>query len=385
MFSYQLEHTDHGARAGTLQTSRGTIQTPIFMPVGTQGSVKTLSPHDLDDCGAQIILGNTYHLMLRPGEDLVNKMGGLHKFISWNKPILTDSGGFQVFSLAETSARQKSDPKGLPKNLVEIDDEGVTFRSYLDGRKIRMTPEVSMEIQRKLGSDIIMAFDQCPPGKSTRDAVGKAMEKTTHWLKRCHDYLDRHADPEKQTLFGIIQGGIYTDLREAHAQSICELPLKGFAIGGLSVGEAKQDMWPALEATTKNMPANKPRYLMGVGTPMDLLEGIARGVDMFDCVMPTRNARNGTLFTSQGKVTIKRAEYKMDESTLDEACSCYTCNNFSRAYLRHLFMANELLFCRLASLHNIHFYMNLVKNARKAILENRFVQFFNSQKDTVAK
>ena len=355
MFKFELQHTDGSARAGTLSTPHGDIQTPIFMPVGTQGTVKALCPDDLKNCGSQIILGNTYHLMLRPGSKLVKEMGGLHKFMNWNGPILTDSGGFQVFSLASSAPRGKRDNPDGPRNLVEIDEEGVTFRSYLDGSKRRMTPEVSMQIQMDLGSDIIMAFDQCPPGQSDRDTVLGAMDRTNRWLKRCNDYLSKN-DVENQTLFGIVQGGIYTDLREQHAKEIASIPLAGYAIGGLSVGEAKEDMWPALKATTDHLPTDKPRYLMGVGTPMDLLDGIKRGVDMFDCVMPTRNARNGTLFTSVGKISIKRSEYKLDASPLDSQCKCYTCKTFTKAYLRHLFVAEELLFYRLASLHNIHFY-----------------------------
>lgn len=372
MFNFDLQSTDGDARTGLLSTPHGDIQTPIFMPVGTQGTVKALSPDDLKDCGSQIILGNTYHLMLRPGSELVKEMGGLHKFMHWDGPILTDSGGFQVFSLAASKPRGKrSTQSDTPTDLVKIDEEGVTFRSYLDGSKRRMTPEVSMKIQMDLGSDIIMAFDQCPPGQSNRDDVQKAMDRTNRWLKRCKSYLDEN-QVTAQTLFGIVQGGIYTDLREQHAKEISTVPLDGYAIGGLSVGEAKEDMWPALEATTSNLPTDKPRYLMGVGTPMDLLDGIKRGVDMFDCVMPTRNARNGTLFTSEGKVSIKRSGYKLDKSPLDSKCKCYTCKTFTKAYLRHLFVAEELLFYRLASLHNIRFYLDLVKEARLAIQEKRF-------------
>ena len=376
-FKFELLNTNSNtkARAGVLNTPHGDIETPIFMPVGTQGSVKSLSPDDLKDCGSQIILGNTYHLMLRPGSELVQKMGGLHEFINWDKPILTDSGGFQVFSLAQTSARQKSN-----KPLVKIDEEGVTFRSYLDGHEIRMAPEDSMRIQQELGSDIVMAFDQCPPGQASRELIQKAMDRTTRWLKRCKEFMKNSPN---QALFGIIQGGIHTDLRESHAQEITQIDLPGYAIGGLSVGEPKKDMWPALEATTKHMPENKPRYMMGVGTPMDLLDGIKRGVDMFDCVMPTRNARNGSIFTSVGKVSIKQEKYKEDKSKLDPDCSCYTCENFTKSYLRHLFKSGELLFYRLSSLHNIHFYLKTVKLARQAILKNRFEEFYTLQKSKI--
>jgi len=364
-FQFDLLSTDQKARRGRLTRPHGVIETPIFMPVGTQGSVKSLGNDDLDACEAQIILGNTYHLMLRPGADLLRSFGGLHKFMSWDKPILTDSGGFQVFSLAEG-----------PNNLVEIDDDGVSFRSYIDGSKHRMTPEASMQIQMAIGADIIMAFDQCPPGKSSREEVQAAMEKTTRWLHRCMAAMTR----EDSRLFGIIQGGIYTDLREQHVKEICSTDLFGYAIGGLSVGEEKEDMWPALEASTNHMPVHKPRYLMGVGTPDDLLDGIARGVDMFDCVMPTRNARNGTLFTHQGKISIKVARYRMDEGPIDSKCSCYTCKTYSRAYLRHLFAARELLFFRLASIHNITYYLSLMHDARTAIEENRFARFYDERK-----
>ncbi|MDA0712975.1 MAG: tRNA guanosine(34) transglycosylase Tgt [bacterium] len=376
-FSFTLLNKDNRARRGRLVTPHGIIETPIFMPVGTQGSVKSLAPDDLLAAKSQIVLGNTYHLMLRPGDELIKNSGGLHKFMAWDKPILTDSGGFQVFSLAQNEPRGEF-KSSSSKNLVQIDDDGVTFKSYIDGSSHRMTPEDSMRIQMNLGADIIMAFDQCPPGKSSPEEVRLAMIKTTNWLKRCKTAMNKN----DSKLFGIIQGGIYPDLRTEHAQEICSLDLFGYAVGGLSVGEEKKDMWPACAATTKHMPENKPRYLMGVGTPEDLLDGIYNGIDMFDCVMPTRNARNGSLFTSVGKVSIKHSRYRSDQNPLDENCNCYTCKTFSLAYLRHLFVSKELLFYRLASLHNITFYLNLMSEARLAIEQNRFEEFrINKKKD----
>jgi queuine tRNA-ribosyltransferase len=359
-FSFQLHGVDGQARRGTLQTPHGSIQTPIFMPVGTCASVKALGPDDLKAANTQILLGNTYHLMLRPGPERIERLGGLHKFMSWPGPILTDSGGFQVFSLSQGE-------RGQP--LAKIDDDGVTFASHLDGKRYRMTPEESMRIQMCLGADIIMAFDECPPGQASRDVVQRAMKRTTAWLKRSHAAMTR---PQSR-LFGIVQGGIHEDLRREHAQQITsEVDLFGYAVGGLSVGESKEDMMRSLAATTPHMPAHKPRYLMGVGTPSDLLDGIARGIDMFDCVMPTRNARNASLFTSHGKVSIKTAKHADDSTPLDEQCDCYACRNFSRAYLRHLFQAQELLFFRLASLHNIRYYLRLMEGARAAIDDKRF-------------
>ncbi len=351
------------ARRGRLTTPHGTIETPIFMPVGTAGSVKALAPDDLVAAGTQILLGNTYHLMLRPGAQAVAARGGLHRFMRWDGPILTDSGGFQVFSLSQGE-------RGKP--LAKIDDDGVTFASHLDGRRYRMTPEESMRIQMCLGADFIMAFDECPPGQAERPAIQRAMDRTTRWLRRCVTSMTR---PESR-LLGIVQGGIHPDLRAQHAQTLTsEHDLFGWAVGGLSVGERKEDMLDALQATTPLLPKQKPRYLMGVGTPEDLLDGIARGIDMFDCVMPTRNARNATMFTSLGKIAIKSARYSEDESPLDPACHCYTCRTFSRAYLRHLFNAKELLFYRLASLHNISFYLQLMMDARTALQRGQFAAF----------
>jgi queuine tRNA-ribosyltransferase len=305
--------------------------------------------------------------MLRPGDELVAKMGGLHEFSSWERPILTDSGGFQIFSLG-------SDPKN---SLVKLDEDGVTFKSYLDGSKHRVTPERSMEIQMRLGADFIMAFDQFPQGQASRDEVIDSMRRTTRWLSRCEESMTR----ESSKLLGIVQGGTYDDLRVEHAQEICSRDLFGFAIGGLAVGEAKEDTWRALAATTPHMPKNKTRYMMGVGTPDDLLDGIALGVDMFDCVMPTRNARNATLFTHKGKIAIKNAAFRDDKGPLDDRCNCYTCRTFSRAYLRHLYVSKELLFFRLASLHNVAYYLQLMSDAREAISQKRFDAFRQERKE----
>lgn len=377
MFSFTLhqeEATPHGtARRGRLTTPHGVVETPIFMPVGTAGTVKALAPDDLHACGTQILLGNTYHLMLRPSAEKIAARGGLHKFMSWNKPILTDSGGFQVFSLSQGE-------RGQP--LAKIDDEGVTFASHLDGKRYRMTPEESMRIQMLLGADIIMAFDECPPGDADRAFVERAMRRTTAWLERSAKAMTR---PESR-LFGIVQGGVHADLRERHAKELTGLvDLFGWAVGGLSVGESKEDMQRSLAATTPHLPRHKPRYLMGVGTPDDLLDGIARGIDMFDCVMPTRNARNATVFTSEGKLAIKGARYADDDGPLDPACDCYTCRGFSRAYLRHLFNAGELLFYRLASLHNIRFYLNLMERARAALDAGRFNAFAAEEREKWAR
>ncbi len=387
MFAFDLLHeetTAHGtARRGRLTTPHGVVETPIFMPVGTAGSVKALAPDDLEAAGTQILLGNTYHLMLRPTAERVAARGGLHRFMRWDKPILTDSGGFQVFSLSQgrpgKDAKDGAESKGGKGTvgssgapLAKIDDDGVTFASHLDGRRYRMTPEESMRIQMLLGADIIMAFDECPPGDGSRDVVVRAMRRTTAWLQRSATAMTR---PESR-LFGIVQGGIHPDLREQHAKELtASQDLFGWAVGGLSVGESKPDMLASLQATTPHLPRHKPRYLMGVGTPEDLLDGIARGIDMFDCVMPTRNARNATMFTSQGKVAIKSARYADDDGPLDPACVCYTCRTFSRAYLRHLFNAGELLFYRLASLHNVAFYLSLMAGARSAIEQGRFASY----------
>ena len=327
------------------------------MPVGTRATVKTLSPAELHDVGAQIILGNTYHLYLRPGHELIKKAGGLHEFMGWNKPILTDSGGFQVMSL---------------KGLRKITPEGVRFQSHIDGSYHMFTPEKVIKIQNAIGADIIMSFDECPPYPATKKYVAESLKVTLDWAKRGKEV---HKDSEKQALFGIVQGGIYEDLREESAKKLMDINFPGYSIGGLAVGESKDDLLRITGFLNNVLPKNKPRYLMGVGTPVDLLENIENGIDMFDCVMPTRNARKGTIFTRNGKLIIKAARYKQDFSPIDEECDCYTCRNFSRAYIRHLFSVDELLGMRLATIHSLHFYMELISKARKAILENRFNQF----------
>lgn len=349
-----------GARLGRLHTPHGTIDTPIFMPVGTQATVKAMTPEELKAIEAQIILSNTYHLYLRPGHKLIEKAGGLHKFMNWDRPILTDSGGFQVFSLGD---------------LRKISEEGVEFRSHLDGSKHFISPEKAVEIQNALGSDIIMAFDECAPYPAERHYVKNSLQRTTRWAKRCKQ---AHQNPDRQALFGIIQGGMYKDLREQSAQEIIELDFPGYAVGGLSVGEPKPLMYEVLGYTTPLMPQDKPRYLMGVGTPDCLIEGVIRGVDMFDCVLPTRIARNGTAMTSIGKVVIKNAKYIEDFLPLDPNCECYTCKNYSRAYLRHLYKAEEILSARLVTYHNLYFLIDLMKKIRIAILEDRLLDFRNS-------
>ncbi|HAU5020575.1 TPA: tRNA guanosine(34) transglycosylase Tgt [Clostridioides difficile] len=358
---YELIKTckQSGARLGRLHTPHGIIETPIFMPVGTQATVKSMTPEELKEIGSQIILSNTYHLYMRPGHELIKRAGGLHNFMNWDKPILTDSGGFQVFSLGP---------------LRKIKEEGVEFRSHLDGSKHFLTPEKAMEIQNALGSDIMMAFDECAPYSADREYVKNSLERTTRWLKRCKD---AHNNTDKQALFGIIQGGMYKDLREQSAKEITSIDLPGYAIGGLSVGEPKPLMYDVLEHTTPLMPKDKPRYLMGVGSPDDLVEGVIRGVDMFDCVLPTRIARNGTAMTSQGKVVVRNATYAEDFTPLDPECDCYACKNYSRAYIRHLIKANEILGARLITTHNLHFLLNLMKQIRQAIMEDRLLDFRN--------
>ena len=357
--TYELIKTckQSGARLGVLHTPHGDIETPIFMPVGTQATVKSMTPEELKEIGSQIILSNTYHLYLRPGHELVKKAGGLHEFMHWDKPILTDSGGFQVFSLGP---------------LRKISEEGVEFRSHLDGSKHFLTPEKAMEIQNALGSDIMMAFDECAPYPASREYVKNSLERTTRWLERCKE---AHKNPEKQALFGIIQGGMYKDLREQSAKEITAIDLPGYAIGGLSVGEPKPMMYDILEHTTPFMPVDKPRYLMGVGSPDDLIEGVIRGVDMFDCVLPTRIARNGTAMTSQGKVVVRNATYAEDFTPLDPECDCYTCRNYTKAYIRHLIKTNEILGARLITTHNFHFLLKLMENIRQAIREDRLLDF----------
>lgn len=346
-----------GARLGRLHTPHGVIETPIFMPVGTQATVKAMTPEELKDIGSQIILSNTYHLYMRPGHDLIERAGGLHKFMNWDKPILTDSGGFQVFSLGP---------------LRKIKEEGVEFRSHLDGSKHFLSPEKATEIQNALGSDIIMAFDECAPYPADSQYVKNSLERTTRWLERCKA---AHKYPERQALFGIVQGGMYKDLREQSAKEITAIDLPGYAIGGLSVGEPKEMMYEVLDYTVPLLPEDKPRYLMGVGSPDDLLEGVLRGIDMFDCVLPTRIARNGTAMTSQGKVVVRNASYAEDFTSLDPDCDCYTCRNYTKAYLRHLIKCNEILGARLLTIHNLHFLLKLMENVREAIREDRLLDY----------
>ncbi|MDO9631087.1 MAG: tRNA guanosine(34) transglycosylase Tgt [Humidesulfovibrio sp.] len=352
---FKITATDGAARRGALTTAHGVVQTPIFMPVGTQGSVKSLCPQDLDNAGAQIILGNTYHLYLRPGDELIARRGGLHRFMGWDKPILTDSGGFQVFSL---------------KDIRKISEQGVEFRSHIDGSTHFFSPEKVMGIQNNIGSDIMMVLDECVAYGADYDYTATSLELTTRWAKRCRAAHPRHKN--NQLLFGIIQGGFFKDLRKKSLAQLAEIDFDGFAIGGLSVGESIPEMYDMLHHIAPMMPKELPRYLMGVGTPLDILTGIEAGVDMFDCVLPTRNARNGTLYTSKGKVNIRRAEYREDDSPLDPACSCYTCRTFSKAYLRHLYVAQELLSYRLNSLHNVSFFLDLARRAREAIEQGRF-------------
>ncbi len=352
------------ARSAELQTDHGTIQTPVFMPVGTAGSVKSLSPDDLIDTGSQIILGNTYHLLLRPGMEIIRSAGGLHKFMSWQGPLLTDSGGYQVFSLGR---------------MNKISEVGVVFQSVLDGSRHSLSPEISMDIQRTLGSDIVMAFDECTAYPATREVAQISMELTHRWEERSLHYF-RSNPPHyghDQQLFGIVQGSVYPELRKLSARVLTDLGFDGYAIGGLSVGEPKEDMYAMTDVVTDILPPEQPRYLMGVGKPEDLVQAVALGIDMFDCVLPTRNARHGIMFTWDGPVSVKAAREKDVHEPLDADCECYTCQNFSRAYLRHLFKANELLVYRLASLHNIHFYHSLMSGMRTAIQAGDFPQFQN--------
>ena len=345
------------ARRGRVNTPHGPIETPVFMPVGTAGTVKAIKPAEVRDMGAQIILGNTYHLYLRPGHEVVKAAGGLHKFMNWERAILTDSGGFQVFSLGA---------------MRKISEEGVEFRSHIDGSKHMLSPEKSMEIQNALGSDIMMAFDECAPYPADRNYVKNSLERTTRWLKRCKEY---HKNTEQQSLFGIMQGGMYKDLRKQSAEEIVELDLPGYAIGGLSVGEPKEIMYEVMDDCVDYLPADKPRYLMGVGSPDCLFEGVERGIDMFDCVLPTRIARHGMAMTSQGRVNIKNAKYERDFTPLDPNCDCYTCRNYSKAYLRHLFKSDEILSSMLMTTHNLHFLVNTMAGIRKAIEEDRFLEY----------
>ena len=363
MLNFKLLKTDGHARRGQLTVNHGVIETPIFMPVGTYGSVKAMSPLELKEIDAQIILGNTFHLWLRPGNEVIAKFGGLHDFMGWDKPILTDSGGFQVFSLGE---------------MRKITEEGVHFSSPINGDKLFLSPEVSMQIQRVLNSDIVMQFDECTPYEidgrpATADEAAKSMRMSLRWAQRSLDEFNREENPN--ALFGIVQGGMFEHLRDESLAGLEEINFHGVAIGGLSVGEPKEDMMRVLEHVGPRLPANKPHYLMGVGTPEDLVAGVANGIDMFDCVMPTRNARNGWLFTRFGDIKIKNARYKDDKQPLDETCGCYACRNFSRAYLHHLHRTGEILGARLNTIHNLHYYLDLMREMREAISEGRFQLF----------
>jgi queuine tRNA-ribosyltransferase len=357
-FRFEIIKKDSSSRArlGRIETDHGSFTTPAFLPVGTQGTVKSLTPEELVEIGVEAILGNTYHLYLRPGHETVGRLGGLHTFIHWERPILTDSGGFQIFSLG---------------SLRKISEEGVTFQSHLDGSSHFLTPERVMEIQRVLGSDIAMVLDECVPYPSAYESVKNSTERTSRWARRCLK-ARRETDP---ALFAIIQGGIHRDLREESAQTLVEMDFQGYAIGGLSVGEPKSAMLDVLEWTTPLLPENSPRYLMGVGTPEDMIDAVMLGVDFFDCVLPTRNARNGTLFTSSGKISIKQAQYAEDGMPVDETCPCYTCRHYSRAYLRHLYLTKEILSSRLNTIHNLYYYIGLLEKMKEAIQEGRFLDF----------
>ncbi|MEO8167205.1 MAG: tRNA guanosine(34) transglycosylase Tgt [bacterium] len=359
---FTVQHTDGKARAGLITTDRGEIQTPIFMPVGTQGTVKAVEQRELDEIGAQIILGNTYHLYLRPGMELMRAAGGLHTFMNWKKPILTDSGGYQVFSLAD---------------LRGLDDDGVTFKSHHDGSMHRFTPEGVIGIQRVLGSDIMMVLDECTPYPCDEEYARRSNEITVRWAAQCREKFERTVPlyDSRQSLFAIVQGSTYPSIREDSAKALVGMDFEGYAIGGLSVGEPAEDMYAMTELCTAILPEKKPRYLMGVGTPTNLLESIERGIDMFDCVLPTRNGRNGLFFTRNGKINIKNAVHATDFRPVDEQCACYGCRNFSRAYIRHLVKAKEILALQLASIHNLTFYLALVRDARRAITEGKFASW----------
>lgn len=356
---YELikESKNTKARLGRITTSHGVIETPVFMAVGTQATVKTLTKEELEDLEAQIILGNTYHLWNQPGNNIIREAGGLHKFMNWDRPILTDSGGFQVFSLAR---------------LRDITEEGVTFRHHKSGAKLFLSPELAVKIQNDLGSDIMMAFDECPPYPSSYEYLKASMERTIRWAKRCKD---AHQNPDTQALFGIVQGGEYEDLRKTCVEELLKIGFDGYAIGGTSVGEPKEIQNMILDFTVPLLPKDKPRYLMGVGSPGAILDAVERGIDMFDCVLPTRIARHGTAMTTYGRVIIKNKEYERDFGPLDPECDCYTCKNYTRSYLRHLFKAGEILGQRLVSIHNIRYLISLTTNIRKAIKEDRFLEF----------
>jgi queuine tRNA-ribosyltransferase len=360
-FEMIKKDTSSKGRLGRIETDHGSFPTPAFLPVGTQGTVKSLTPEDLVEIGVEGLLGNTYHLYLRPGHEIIRRLGGLHAFIHWERPILTDSGGYQIFSLAE---------------FRKISEEGATFRSHLDGSLHFLTPEKVVEIQRALGSDIAMVLDECVPYPSPYEYVKASASLTFRWARRSLEER-RETDP---ALFAIVQGGIHRDLREENAEALVEMDFQGYAIGGLSVGEPRAMMLDVLGWTTPHLPENRPRYLMGVGTPEDILDAVMLGVDLFDCVLPTRNARNGTLFTSSGKISIKQSQYAEDGRPIDETCSCYTCRNYSRAYLRHLYMAKEILSSRLKTIHNLHYYIDFIKQIRRAIDEGRLDRFYQSHR-----
>lgn len=377
---FLLNNVDGNARTGSIELARGIIQTPAFMPVGTQGTVKAMSPEELKEMGAEIILGNTYHLYLRPGHDIIHQLGGLHTFIHWDRPILTDSGGFQVFSLS---------------SLRKIREDGVEFRSHIDGSLQFLGPERAMEVQVALGSDIAMAFDECTPYPAEYDYAVGSLELTTRWAQRCKEYLEERKkklceDIDARisglpNLFGIIQGGMYKDLRKRSLEELVAIGFDGYAAGGLSVGEPKEEMYDIIRFIAPLMPVNTPRYLMGVGDLQDVLVAVESGFDMFDCVMPTRNARNGTLFTSVGRISIKRTEFKDDPGPLDPNCGCYTCRNYSRAYLRHLFLSKEILSMRLNTLHNLYFYLDFFRKMRSAIIEKWFSSFKREWEDILGQ
>ena len=361
-FNFQLHHTDGAARAGELETPHGKALTPFFMPVATQATVKGLTPEEVRDVGAQVVLSNAYHLYLRPGVETVVNLGGLHKFMGWNGPILTDSGGFQAFSMGP---------------LRKVSDDGIRFRSHIDGSEHNFTPELATANQEGLAPDIAMCFDQCIAYGASEKQVRQAMERTHRWAQSCFDAHQSSATgaPSGQALFGIVQGGTFPELRDESARAISAIPFHGYAVGGLAVGENKEDMYQFTGQVAELLPEDKPRYLMGVGSPEDLVEGVARGIDMFDCALPTRVARNGNLFTPEGRVDITKARYAEQQGPLDETCDCYTCRNYSAAYLRHLFRAKELLGLRLASIHNLRFVLALMERIRASILEKRFDAF----------
>ena len=358
---FEILKTDQNSRArlGRCQTSHGVFHTPAFMPVGTQATVKALTPEDLRELGAEIILSNTYHLYLRPGHERIQRLGGIHRFMHWDHPLLTDSGGFQVFSL---------------NSLVKLSEEGVQFQSHIDGSRHGITPEKAVEIQEALGADIIMCLDECTPYPASHQEAERSLELTLNWSRRCRDFHRRR----DQALFGIVQGGMYPDLRKRSVEALGEMGFEGYAIGGLSVGESKEMMFEVVSHTAPLLPSDQPRYLMGVGTPFDIARAVLRGVDMFDCVLPTRNARNGTLFTRAGRLVIKNARHADEESPIEPGCTCYTCRNFSRAYLRHLYLAEEILAMRLNTIHNLHFYLAFMREIRQAIDEERLKEWAES-------